>query len=107
MRTYIERAEDFMNFYDFNGLSGKNAKGSFSHAGNEKVAQKSYEDKFAEFSQKSEEELTAQLLESARRMRADGTLDFAALENMYITLSPMLNDFQRERMRNIIDMLKG
>lgn len=66
-----------------------------------------FEDKFAEYSQKSEEELTARLMDVARRMKAQGTFDAQSLENLYNNAYPMLNDEQRRRMRSIIDMLKA
>lgn len=99
-----------MNFYDFNGMSdgsqgGQNG-GYKVNCGGQRESQ-SFEEKFASFAQKSEEELTAQLLESAKRMKAQGSFDSQALENLYNTACPMLNDAQRQRMRSIIDMLKN
>ena len=104
-----------MNFYDFNGM-GDNANRTQSSCNSNNSAfsqstdgrgEESFEDKFARYSQKSEEELTAQLLDVARRMKAQGSFDSAYLENLYNTAYPMLNDVQRQRMRSIIDMLKG
>ncbi len=93
MRSYIECAEEIMNFYDFNGNQGQSSGG--------------FEDKFAAYSQKSEDELTAQLIEVAKRMKAEGTFNPQSLENLYNTAYPMLNDEQRRRMRDIIDALKA
>ena len=119
MRSYIERAEEFMNFYDFNGMrgygnqsaeNGKNKQNSCNFAGQNcdtESKNQSFEDKFAEYSQKSEEELTARLMDVARRMKAQGTFDAQSLENLYNNAYPMLNDEQRRRMRSIIDMLKA
>ena len=42
-----------------------------------------------------------------QRMKKDGTFDKAALENMYNTASPYLNEMQRQRMRQLINMLVG
>lgn len=110
MRSYIECAEEFMNFYDFNGMNGDSQGGRQGGYNDNRGSQndnKSFEEKFASFAQKSEEELTAQLLETAKRMKAQGSFDSQALENLYNTAYPMLNDVQRQRMRSIIDMLKN
>lgn len=112
MRTYIECAEEFMNFYDFNGMNSQN---DHAHERAQYAAQnrngeqcgESFEQKFASYAQKSEEELTAQLLDVARRMKEQGSFDQNALENLYNTAYPMLGEMQRQRMRSIIDMLKG
>ena len=88
-----------MNFYDFNGMSDGSQGGQ---NGGYKVNCGGQRE-----SQSFEEELTAQLLESAKRMKAQGSFDSQALENLYNTAYPMLNDAQRQRMRSIIDMLKN
>ena len=121
MRTYIECAEEFMNFYDFNGMNARNgqtqngvgngvgngAQNGTQNRNGEQCNNESFEQKFASYAQKSEEELTAQLLDVARRMKEQGSFDQSALENLYNTAYPMLGEMQRQRMRSIIDMLKG
>lgn len=117
MRTYIECAEEFMNFYDFNGMNSRNgqtqngvgngAQNGTQNRNGEQCNNESFEQKFASYAQKSEEELTAQLLDVARRMKEQGSFDPNALENLYKTAYPMLGEMQRQRMRSIIDMLKG
>ena len=44
---------------------------------------------------------------TANRMRADGNLSSNDLENFYNRVSAFLNEEQRERMRALIEMLKG
>lgn len=108
MRTYIECAEEFMNFYDFNGMNSRNgAQNGTQNRNAEQCNNESFEQQFASYAQKSEEELTAQLLDVARRMKEQGSFDPNALENLYKTAYPMLGEMQRQRMRSIIDMLKG
>lgn len=116
MRSYIECAEEFMNFYDYNGMNGSseqgynrahNARASQDNRGEQNRPKESFEDKFATYSQKSEEELMSQLADVAKRMKAQGTFDPQSLENLYNTAYPMLNDEQRRRMRGIIDMLEA
>ncbi len=114
-----------MNFYDFNGMNARNgqtqngvgngaqngvgngAKNGTRNRNGEQCNNESFEQKFASYAQKSEEELTAQLLDVARRMKEQGSFDPNALENLYNTAYPMLGEMQRQRMRSIIDMLKG
>ncbi len=108
MRTYIECAEEFMNFYDFNGMNSRNgSQNGTQNRNGEQCNSESFEQQFASYAQKSEEELTAQLLDVARRMKEQGSFDPNALENLYKTAYPMLGEMQRQRMRSIIDMLKG
>lgn len=107
MRTYIECAEEFMNFYDFNGMNAPNGAQNGAQKRNGEQGGESFEQKFDSYAQKSEEELTAQLLDVAKRMKEQGSFDPNALENLYNTAYPMLGEMQRQRMRSIIDMLKG
>lgn len=98
-----------MNFYDFNGMNARNGQtqNGAQNRNGEQCNNESFEQKFASYAQKSEEELTAQLLDVARRMKEQGSFDQSALENLYNTVYPMLGEMQRQRMRSIIDMLKG
>ena len=98
-----------MNFYDFNGMNSRNGQtqNGTQNRNGEQCNNDSFEQKFASYAQKSEEELTAQLLDVARRMKEQGSFDPNALENLYKTAYPMLGEMQRQRMRSIIDMLKG
>lgn len=63
--------------------------------------------KLNEYACKSEEQLLGELAEVARRMKNDGSFDPKALENLYNTSYPFLNDEQRRRMRALIDLLKN
>lgn len=63
--------------------------------------------RLSRYSGKSEEQLMQELRESVQRMKADGTFDPASIDNLYNTAYPLLNEAQRQRMRYIIDMLKG
>ena len=97
-----------MNLYDFNGMNSRNGtQNGTQNRNSEQCNNESFEQKFASYAQKSEEELTAQLLDVARRMKEQGSFDPNVLENLYKTAYPMLGEMQRQRMRSIIDMLKG
>ncbi len=63
--------------------------------------------RLAGFEGKSEEQLMGELLSSVGRMKSEGSFDPAALDRLYATASQFLSQGQRERMRAIIDMLKG
>lgn len=87
-----------MNFWENGGGDRGNARqGDFESA---------VKSKLNEYGNKSEEQLMNELLSSVRKMKADGTFDPSALENLFNTAYLFLNDAQRERMRAIIDMLK-
>jgi len=107
-----------MNFYDFNGMGGGNGYGTGNGNCNDSGFDNGmnggncdnggdFKDKFNSYASKSESELMDELAKVAQRMRAEGTFDVNMLENLYNTASPMLNQMQRERMRSIIDALKG
>lgn len=63
--------------------------------------------KMEQYSGKSEDQLMNELTGMVARMKSEGTFDPSAVENLFNTASPFLNETQRERMRSIIDMLKG
>lgn len=94
-----------------NGFSddggSRNDTGGFGD-GNPRYAQSAERDmrqKFEQYSSKSEDQLLCELSALAARMKNEGTFDAAAIENLYATASPFLNDMQRQRMRQLIDML--
>lgn len=101
-----------MNFYQYNGMGG-----NFSDDSENKGRQKdgvsngaNYDDAmnaYARFQGKSEQELMGELSSLVSKMKADGTFDVGTLERLYSATSAMLNAEQRERMRTLIDMLKG
>ena len=62
---------------------------------------------YARFQGKSEQELMGELSSLVSEMKADGTFNVGMLERLYSATSAMLNAEQRERMRALIDMLKG
>lgn len=102
-----------MNFYQYNGMGG-----NFSDNSENKGCQKdgasvngaNYDDAmnaYVRFQGKSEQELMGELSSLVSKMKADGTFDLGTLERLYSATSGMLNAEQRERMRALIDMLKG
>ena len=61
--------------------------------------------KYEQYSGKNENQLMSELAETVARMKSEGSFDPQAIENMYNTAAPFLNDMQRQRMRYIIDTL--
>lgn len=102
-----------MNFYQYNGMggnfsddsenNGRQNDGASVNGANYDDAMKAY----ARFQGKSEQELMGELSSLVSKMKADGTFDLGTLERLYSATSAMLNAEQRERMRALIDMLKG
>ncbi len=83
------------------GAGGMNGQGS---AG---CSEQDVRDKFNEYSSKSEQQLMSELSSLVNKMKSDGSFDPQAIENLYNTAAPFLNEMQRERMRAIIDMIRG
>lgn len=108
-----------MNFYEYNGL-GKSQSGADDNSARTKGASafsnsqngcdggfESAQQAFSKYQGKSEDQLMSELSSLVAKMKADGTFDVDSLERLYRTASPMLAPAQRERMRAIIDTLKG
>lgn len=93
------------NNTNYNGYSNGNCDGGFDN-GNNNCNQNNFQNKFDEYSSMSEKQLYAELANVVDRMKREGTFDISALENLYATSSPYLNEAQRARMKSIIDMLK-
>lgn len=98
-----------MNFWERNDYNntqtaGNNASDFKTDCG---YSEDNVKEKLNEFSGKSEDQLMNDLASTVARMKKEGTFDISALENLYDTASPFLNDEQRSRMRSIIDMLKA
>lgn len=101
-----------MNFYQYNGMGGNFSDNSENKGRQNDGASNgaNYDDAmnaYARFQGKSEQELMGELSSLVSKMKADGTFDLGTLERLYSATSTMLNAEQRERMRALIDMLKG
>lgn len=101
-----------MNFYQYNGM-GENFSDNSENKGRQNDGASNganYDDAmnaYARFQGKSEQELMGELSSLVSKMKANGTFDLGTLERLYSATSGMLNAEQRERMRALIDMLKG
>ncbi|MDE5602221.1 MAG: hypothetical protein K2J16_06970 [Clostridia bacterium] len=100
-----------MNFWERNNFSNQDSNNYNRGAGFQNGTQRTQtteqdvRQKFEQYSSKSEEQLLGELASLAERMKNDGTFDPVAIENLYNTASPFLNDMQRQRMRQLVDML--
>ncbi len=101
-----------MNFWERNdteagngrygGRDGENGANRKNSGGYDEQAMR---DKYDEYSSKSEDQLMSELSAMVARMKNEGTFDPSAIENLYNTASPFLNEAQRQRMKQIVDML--
>ena len=93
--------------YNSQSSNGFNQGAGFQNGSSQRTqaTEQDVRQKFEEYSSKSEEQLLGELASLAERMKRDGSFDPAAIENLYNTASPFLNDMQRSRMRQLVDML--
>lgn len=68
---------------------------------------KDFVNRYNDYSSKSEEELLKDLDNIVTKMKNDGSFDAQALESFYNMAGSFLSESQRERMRHIIDVIKG
>ena len=59
------------------------------------------------YGKKSDDELLKDILTMANRGKADGTFTDQSLTNFANTLSPMLNEEQKERLKTVMALLKN
>ena len=65
-----------------------------------------WQSKIGEYMGKSQDEMMQELLQTADRMKGDGSLNAQSLDDFYSRVSGFLNEEQRARMRALIEMLK-
>lgn len=97
------------NYGNRNGGNGNAGNRNYGNNGdsNNAGSNNDFQSKFDEYSSMSEKQLYVELANVVERMKRDGSFNISALENLYATSAPFLNEVQRERMKNIIDMLKS
>ena len=54
----------------------------------------------------NEEQLIAELMNAVKAAKADGSFDEEALQNFFDLVSPVLGDDQREKLHNLISVIK-
>ena len=73
------------------------------HDFNEKDANRIVE----QYSGKNENELFAELLRATNEQKQEGTFDMEGLREFESTLSPMLNEQQKEKLDRLLAVLRG
>jgi hypothetical protein len=72
-------------------------------SGFDKQKETDLKEKLKGYEGKSRGEIMTELMQAVEKGRRDGTLSISELERYYQVASPMLNDEQRKKMREIID----
>jgi len=57
------------------------------------------------YAQKSDDDLLGEIMRNAKQNKRDGTLSESQLKAFVSSVSPMLNQEQRERLQNVVDMI--
>lgn len=65
-----------------------------------------WQQKVGEYAGKSQHELMQELLSTSSRMKQNGELSGADLDNFYSKVQGFLNEEQRQRMKSLIETLK-
>ncbi len=63
-------------------------------------------DMLKQYEGKSEDDLMQELFSAAQRGKQDGTFNEEAIKNFVETAGPMLNEEQRQRMNQILSMIR-
>ena len=79
---------------------------SQSNANNSKQDFKEYQDTIDKYKNLSQQDLYKELFNQADQLKAEGKLDSNMLNTLSSTLSPMLNDEQKELLNNLINRIK-
>ena len=64
-----------------------------------------YEDLVNKYKNKSSDELYAELIKVAGEQKAKGNLNKSQLNNIYNTLSPMMNEKEKENLKKLIEII--
>lgn len=64
-----------------------------------------YDEMIKKYKNKSNDELYQELFELAKKEKAKGNLNKEQLHNIYKTLSPMLNQTEKENLKKLIDLI--
>ncbi|MBQ9276726.1 MAG: hypothetical protein IJ226_03935 [Clostridia bacterium] len=65
-----------------------------------------WQQKVGEYAGKSQQELMQELMSTSARMKQNGELTSADLDNFYSKVQGFLNEEQRQRMKSLIETLK-
>ena len=97
-----------MNFRDslkndkFNNTN--NQKSDFKVKNNE-INEKEFVDNVNKYKNYSHNELMNEFLKKSKEMRGDGKLDNTKIKEIYTSLEPLLNDEQKENLKNLLNLI--
>ncbi|MBE5746070.1 MAG: hypothetical protein E7359_02150 [Clostridiales bacterium] len=91
-----------MNFEDFckNEDNIKKAKTMEN-----KIHGNSYDELLNKYKNKSSEELYSELIKVAGEQKAKGNLSKSQLNNIYNTISPLMNEKEKENLKKLIEII--
>ncbi len=84
-----------------NGFDAQNAYQNMSEK-----EKKDFENKYNEYSSKSEDELNSELYKEVEKLKKDGKFNVSDFEKIYETAKMFMSPDQADKMRKIIDRLK-
>ena len=90
-----------MNFEDF----CKNSENIDKAKTMEQNMNVNYDDLIKKYKNKSSSELYEELIKVAKMEKSKGNLNKTQLDNIYNTLSPMMNDIERENLKKLVDLI--
>lgn len=64
-----------------------------------------YDEMMNKYKNKSTNELYEELIKVANTQKANGNLNKAQLDNIYNTLAPMMNEKERENLKNLLKII--
>ena len=102
---------DIREFYRSNQQSNNQTNKQFTNENNNTSSKNSqdfseYQDTINKYKDLSQQDLYKELLTQASDLKSQGKLDENMLNTLSNTLSPMLNDEQKELLNNIINRIK-
>jgi hypothetical protein len=100
--------KDFKSFSDEHKKNVKDNEGSGGGAEEEsgKYSQDDVKKIYKKYADKSESEITEDLMRAVNRGKRSGNFNIKALENNAKSIMPMLNSEQRQKLENIMKMIK-
>ncbi len=97
-KEYSKQAADVANAQNVKSENTQNQEGATAEQLTKKIA--------AAYNGKSNAAMLQSILEEAERGKRAGTLSNEEIENFYQSFAPMLDGFQRKRLRAVVQRLK-
>ena len=101
-----DQNNNFTNDFNQNSTNANSNTAQGNHSPHKSQDFSEYQDTINKYKDLSQNELYSKLLEQATDLKAQGKLDENTLNTISNTLSPMLNDEQKQLLNNIIERIK-